>query len=563
MPYASTSEVPEYVPKAKRRQWMHVWNSAYKRALKDGKSKADAEASAFAQANAVAGPNAKALGADELKALVKAIGTDSSGFLRALDGPFRCGHCRFMRYKKGDNGDGVCENSIVNGDGELKNEKHDGSDRLWVWAGDVCDKYEPVKKEKGMEIRKFVQFAKVDLTKREVWGIVTAEVPDKDNEVCDYAGTKPYYEKVIAEMSKATDGENFFPLRYMHQLDAVGKCIGFDFRDDEREIFMGFKVTDDDKWQKVVDRVLTGFSHGGKILQMADDPVYEGCKRYIASPSEVSLVDNPCLASAHFTLVKTDGTVELCKFARVLPPEPNRIEALERSLALMKAALDKISATTPAPVLKATPIVVTKAKAKTKRVAGEDLPAAAFLIVGDAEKVETWALPIEFSTEVKSQRYVRNAIVRLGSVKIATQALKDAALKKLTAAAEKYGVNVDDERTKFASVRSYLRKVARIGVNRLARKVTGGNVGYALGTLDNDMGRLTKGLFEVSRLAMLINEFSYLLNGVVNEEEWEKDADAPTPGLLADNIESMLDTLLTMVESESEELRAEVRARVQ
>lgn len=59
MPYGSTKEIPDYVTgSAKRkRQWMHVWNSAYDSAIKDGKSKDAAEASAFAQANSVAGPN--------------------------------------------------------------------------------------------------------------------------------------------------------------------------------------------------------------------------------------------------------------------------------------------------------------------------------------------------------------------------------------------------------------------------------------------------------------------------------------------------------------------------
>jgi hypothetical protein len=54
MPYSSAADAPSYVPKAKRAQWIAVWNSAYQRALKAGKSQKDAEASAFAQANGVA-----------------------------------------------------------------------------------------------------------------------------------------------------------------------------------------------------------------------------------------------------------------------------------------------------------------------------------------------------------------------------------------------------------------------------------------------------------------------------------------------------------------------------
>jgi hypothetical protein len=60
--YDSVSEVPSYVPKSKRRQWMAVWNSAYNRYLEDiddptDQDRKDAEQSAFAQANGVAGPN--------------------------------------------------------------------------------------------------------------------------------------------------------------------------------------------------------------------------------------------------------------------------------------------------------------------------------------------------------------------------------------------------------------------------------------------------------------------------------------------------------------------------
>jgi hypothetical protein len=38
--------------------------------------------------------------------------------------------------------------------------------------------------------------------------------------------------------------------------------------------------------------------------------------------------------------------------------------------------------------------------------------------------------------------------------------------------------------------------------------------------------------------------------------------DSPLPGLLADNVDAILDTLLRMVEEESEEVRADLSARV-
>lgn len=57
-PYNSTSQVPDYVPEDKKKQWMDVWNSVH--------DKGGSEASAFAQANAVAGPSHKAKSSDSI-----------------------------------------------------------------------------------------------------------------------------------------------------------------------------------------------------------------------------------------------------------------------------------------------------------------------------------------------------------------------------------------------------------------------------------------------------------------------------------------------------------------
>jgi hypothetical protein len=548
MPYSNVKEVPDYVPKENRAQWREVWNGAYAAAIKDGKGKKEAEQSAFAQANSVSGPNAK---------------SDKETIMKSFS--------------------------------------------------------------------KFIPFAKVDAARREVWGIVTAEVPDKDDEVCDYLLSKPYYQAVIDEMGKATAGENYFPLRYMHQLEAVGKCIGFDFRDADKEIFMGFKVVDDQAWQKVEERVLTGFSHGGKIVGMHPDPKFEGCKRYVADPSEISLVDNPCLASAHFTHIKADGTVELCKFLRVEPVAPGRLEAVERSLALLKMRLSlgksdesldqrrtavqaaiqddyselsndpaqvqwaylrelfddhaifgkegklfsvpytiddkqnvKLGAPTQVqveylPAGKAAGAALVKVK--TKRVAGEDLPASAFLIVLDPDKTETWNLPVRFSSEKKSKSHVRNALARFNQLKGVPQAAKDAAWKKLVALAGKYDIDVATEKAKLAAIQAWMRKAVRTHINQLSRTVKGGNIGYALATLDNDLGRLAKGFSQVSQLSQIVEALAYLVYSTAGESEMEGD-DSPLPGLLADNVDAILDTLLRMVEEESEEVRADLSARV-
>jgi hypothetical protein len=55
MPYDKPSDAPDYIPESKKAQWVEVFNSAYKKAKKDGKSDKDAESSAFAQATGVTG----------------------------------------------------------------------------------------------------------------------------------------------------------------------------------------------------------------------------------------------------------------------------------------------------------------------------------------------------------------------------------------------------------------------------------------------------------------------------------------------------------------------------
>ena len=81
---------------------------------------------------------------------------------------------------------------------------------------------------------------------------------------------------------------------------------------------IGAKIVDDEAWKKCEEGVYTGFSHGGSYAKVWQDGAH---KRYTAKPSEVSLVDNPCNPEAHFEYVKTDGSVEVRKFASLFNAE--------------------------------------------------------------------------------------------------------------------------------------------------------------------------------------------------------------------------------------------------
>ena len=98
---------------------------------------------------------------------------------------------------------------------------------------------------------------------------MTAEQPDRDREVCDYSKTKPFYEKTVAEMVKATSVEgmeqSMFALREMHQLKAVGKGISIDFDDANKTIRMGFEVVEADTINKIKKGILPALSQGGHM----------------------------------------------------------------------------------------------------------------------------------------------------------------------------------------------------------------------------------------------------------------------------------------------------------
>lgn len=397
-------------------------------------------------------------------------------------------------------------------------------------------------------LKKFVKFTKVNSVLREVSGIVTAEQPDKDLEVCDYEKSKPFYQALISEMTKATDGENMMPLREMHQLSAVGKGIGFHFNDADKEIEMTFKVVDDDAWKKVEERVYTGFSQGGrKVGNQIPDPVFKGCQRYVANPSEVSLVDNPCLPDAHFAYVKADGSVEMRKFLKTaVPEEGTRIATLEAEVGLLKAAQA-------APV---TAVVVTKTVAElqalTKRVAGKDLPSSSFAYVGDANKTETWLFPIH------EKAYVRRALAVLSLAKNLSAPEKIKVRGKIASAARNLGIDVASEADKSAAVLATMRKSVRVYVNQNFGKIKSAR----LQDLDSEMGKMAKGMWEVSRMACSVEDLACLLFSVCCEQEWELDENSALPEMLAENVAAVTETLIAMVDEETRELLEQVHARV-
>ena len=80
----------------------------------------------------------------------------------------------------------------------------------------------------------FLPLAKVDLDRRLVTGVATAETPDRSGEICDYASSKPYFEKWSAEALAASGGKSLGAVRAMHGRVAAGKLTDIAFDDDAK-----------------------------------------------------------------------------------------------------------------------------------------------------------------------------------------------------------------------------------------------------------------------------------------------------------------------------------------
>ena len=187
------------------------------------------------------------------------------------------------------------------------------------------------------EFDMFIPLVKVDEEKRLVYGIATAQVEDRSGEICDYASAKEQYQIWSGEMAKVTDGGNLGNLRAMHGKVAAGKITDINYNDSAAQIEICAKVVDDNEWNKVLEGVYTGFSQGGAYLRKWKDKA-TGKTWYTPKPSEVSLVDRPCLKIANFLEIqKADGSVQKLEFQ--VPTEEDIEQDIEDMLFLVASGV--------------------------------------------------------------------------------------------------------------------------------------------------------------------------------------------------------------------------------
>jgi hypothetical protein len=168
----------------------------------------------------------------------------------------------------------------------------------------AADKTETKRLSKSAPLKLFVPLVKLDEEQCLVYGVCASETPDRQDEILDYAASKPYFQAWSESVRKDTQGKSAGNVREMHTLSAVGMLQEIQFDDDARKIQVAAKIVDADAWAKCKAGVYCGFSIGGRYVDVRKES--NGLTRYIADPSEISLVDRPAVPDAVFQLVKAN-----------------------------------------------------------------------------------------------------------------------------------------------------------------------------------------------------------------------------------------------------------------
>lgn len=365
----------------------------------------------------------------------------------------------------------------------------------------------------------FFRLTKVDVAKREVTGIATAELPDQTGEICDYETTKPFYQKWSANIAKASGGKSLGNVREMHGNIAAGKVIDLQFDDAKRLIRIVTKCVDDSTWNKIIEGVLTGFSQAGDYVKKWKDGDH---MRYTADPSEISYVDNPCLFEATFEIVKADGSTEMHKFKT----QPVTVTADVEQV--WKAQDGSTWAT--------------KVEAKKQN----QLIAARAAVAKTTDGVQTLLNGIEdlldkreFSDDERKKAADAGEALPDGSFPIQSEQDLKNAIRAVGRASDP------------AKAKAHI--IARAKAMGLESELPTDWEGSTKPAKAKD-ATMKKDLCMVARVAHLLEELNWLHTSVEIEEAWEEDESSDAPDHLSDIVKELCSFLVTYIEEETAEI---------
>lgn len=161
--------------------------------------------------------------------------------------------------------------------------------------------------ESAATIVPMIPITKIDAERHEIYGWGAIEMYDAANEIMDYKTSKPHFLAWSNNAQKRSGGKSKGNIRSMHKTFAAGKVIDLRADDMNKGFYIGAKIVDDAEWKKVEEGVYTGFSVGGSYLQRWPDSEKPGIIRYTAKPTEISLVDAPCIPGATFQIMKAQS----------------------------------------------------------------------------------------------------------------------------------------------------------------------------------------------------------------------------------------------------------------
>ena len=228
----------------------------------------------------------------------------------------------------------------------------------------------------------YSEFQKIDTEQRQVWGYASTEDLDTQGDI------------VSQDALKAAWTDYWGNVREMHQPSAVGVVREHSW--DDKGLYIGVYVADDQAWEKVRSGVYKGFSIGGSVISRdtADRRKITGL-----TLREISLVDRGANEAAKFEIFKFDRAGKTEE-----PVEKNQItlsvdvEELDAKLQAAQEFVAKLS------------ILDEKLEAIEKAVAAAD---------AHLQKVEE---PAEGAEEISKLEEVKNA----------AQVFQDNVLEKLS-----------------------------------------------------------------------------------------------------------------------------------
>jgi hypothetical protein len=173
----------------------------------------------------------------------------------------------------------------------------------------------------SVDFQVFLPIEKVDEEKRMVWGYASTPTKDLQGEIVTLDAIK----------AALPDYMQWANIREMHTSSAVG--VTKEAHVDEKGLYIGAKIVDDDAWKKCKEQVYKGFSIGGSKLQKVGDTIKE------LRLTEISIVDRPA---------NPDARIDVCKVAGVVPivaPEQAGLAAMfDKMLDIFKGLTGKPAA---------------------------------------------------------------------------------------------------------------------------------------------------------------------------------------------------------------------------